>query len=183
MVLGAFRGKLMEFMLQRFPEMDYIVGYEPQRWAAEEAQEHLSRYPMRRWQVKPYGLDTSLNGYPMQRLMGEWGTDGCSLVDMSRVHGHGDFMGIARELVDAEPWDLLIMNIEGYEWALLPYLLEVPPGGYIVRPLSDHIKALCVQFHTHGETRPTRTLLEAVEDEYGPPAYNDFPSWVYWNKL
>lgn len=179
LVVGAYRGLAMEALANLYPECSLIVGFEPQGWAAEDASERLKPYPI--CLVFDEALGTEAGEFPM----GEWHTDACSFVNTgpgSRERGRG-------WMVDADQFlrgplyqtiDLMIVNIEGYEYKLLPYMHE--------HGLLDRVKRLAVQWHwglgpdpmdSHDMDDHIDRLL--VEDNY-KLVHDDRPAWTYMEK-
>jgi hypothetical protein len=191
-VLGAYRGKVIAYLLQRYPHIGAIYGFEPQTWAVLEAQQHLA--PMDpRVKLYDYGLVSGIE--TQDRTMGEWATDGCSLVSTSGEIGRAHLEPFAKAMlcIKAEhaSWpfetrtiDVLIMNIEGYEWELLTDIVNIPPGGYIVQNQLGWFESLCVQFHEHGMKDPAQhhNIMRELHEHYGVPVYDNYPEWVYWRK-
>jgi FkbM family methyltransferase len=135
--VGGYRGRWALQMAMRYPVR--ILVYEPQAWAADCCRSVLGT----RATVYTYGLGVRDERLPMRA----YETDGCSFVD-------GD--GSTAELRDAaqvlpERVDVMLMNIEGYEYTLLPYLIE-----------NDRLPdALMVQWHRHGDTSGAHDALIA----------------------
>lgn len=117
-VIGAYRGATVSFVRMVSPEA-FIHAVEPQEWAAR----HL-----RLWfaddlniAVHPVALGLTDGEMPLY----EYETDACSLIKLpnSRMEGKA-------RVVDARRWfreyrqqiKFVIMNCEGYEYYLLPYL-------------------------------------------------------------
>lgn len=171
-VVGAYKGITMELIHELYqPKM--LVGFEPQLWAVQEAQKRLSY--IKNYTLIEGGLGTE-NAY---LLMGEYGTDACSFVNngpQSRVQEYGRMFEAdeALKILNLPKIDLMVMNIEGYEWELLPYLKQT---GWL-----DKINMIAVQFHTgFGNDQHLPEVLDMME-EYGTVIWNTYPAWVMWNK-
>lgn len=143
--VGGFKGRWAAGIAERY--QCRVEVFEPQIWAATRAGEALAEVSNAKWTVHHYGLSTLDD--EGDQVMGAWDTDGCSLlrdeVYMETYEGSRDKMNVAR-FRDALPVlrelgeiDVLMMNIEGYEYRLLPYIIR---GGAL-----DHIRYLAVQFH------------------------------------
>lgn len=140
LIVGAYQGKVMELLATQQPEYKEIVGYEPQTWAHERAQTRMVLGGFQNCPVYPYGLGLVTNIEPM----GEYHTDAASFINTgSREQGSGLLVNanqeLSRLLGDDERIDLMIMNIEGYEFKLLPFLRE---AGWLER-----IDEIAVQWH------------------------------------
>ena len=133
--LGGYKGRWALEIATRYNPNLFV--FEPQVWAFDICKVALSPWP--RTHVYNYGLGLSTGVFPM----GRFETDGCSFVetDMTQA-GMGEMKEIvgAFDLLKIESIDLLMMNIEGYEFQLIPYLLQTR--------LLSRIKNLCVQFHS-----------------------------------
>lgn len=116
--------------------------------------------------------------------MGEFGTDACSFINTgpdSREQGNGlirDYAIVAEEL-EIDHIDLMIMNIEGYEFELLPYLMELG--------LLENIDRLIIQFHLgFGNDSDYPQLLAELSDIYPRSITSaadlmiQLPTWGYW---
>lgn len=169
-VAGAYKGKLMTLFGREFPLARRIVGFEPAEWAASEAiraTEHI-----RGAQV----YNTGLLAEPGERFidMGEFHTDACSVLaqgEDSREHGIGYFQDAAMALKFLLPIDLFVMNMEGYEYKLLPYITE--------HVMAKGIKRLAVQFHTKYQPADFGPELSKIDAKY-TRVVDNFPQWVYW---
>lgn len=165
-VAGAYQGKVMRLMAEMFPDYEQIIGFEPQRWAYARAVDNTKGH--RNMILHNKGLYAGRGNHTLN--MGEWGTDACSLLTEDRDNGTGIFQdaAIALEGLDI---DLFVMNMEGYEYHLLPYLISTG--------MLDHIDQLAVQFHTKYVTDDIGTTL-ATLDKVFTRAADHSPSWLYW---
>lgn len=138
--VGGFRGRWAWEIAKRFNPHLYI--YEPQTDIGRALREQIDPlFP--KAQVVNYGLGVESGVFRMK----EMGTDGCSFLPGESVRGtigQGMMVEIGEELAhfDCEI-DLMLMNIEGYEFKLIPYMLE--------RGLFAKIKYFMCQFHPEGE--------------------------------
>lgn len=131
--VGGYKGRWALQIVERYQPRLYV--FEPQPWAADVCRAVLGE----RATVLGYGLGVEDDDLPMM----EWETDGCSFVKDGRVGdawGEASIHEIGRvfETLNIAHIDLMLMNIEGYEYALLPYMLERN-----ILPCR-----LMVQFHT-----------------------------------
>ena len=131
--VGGYTGRWALQIATRYHPQLFV--FEPQPWAHAVAQALLDKDA---W-VFPYGLAD----HDGMMAMGNWETDGCSLVNTIRSTSEGRFCEIktAFERLEIAEIDLMLMNIEGYEYTLLPYMLD---KGILPRRLM-------VQYHLFGD--------------------------------
>lgn len=136
--VGSYTGGWAEQMALRYGCQLHL--FEPQAWAFEECSQRLGG----RAEVHPFGLGPAdLVDVPMAR----YHTDGASFVGGQGAAGPlgtgqlRDAVAVFEEL-HLVAIDLLMVNCEGSEYALLPYLWQAWQPQAI-----DH---LCVQFHHVG---------------------------------
>lgn len=160
LVAGAYEGRYMHYICTRFTP-GRVIGYEPQKDKAAKAWERLAEFGSATVVCEGIGVHTCL--VTLERT----GSDGCHVANYAsatevRLNSIDNILsgGIG-------PIDLFICNMEGYEIPLLAYLCAT---GRI-----SEIKSLAVQFHSANER--VASILTA---HYGPPVYNDFPTWTYW---
>lgn len=199
-VAGAYQGKVMEALMELYPGIR-MIGFEPQRWAVERATDRLlgrgyaaadplhsgafytgaDRQTATLWQILPFGLgDETRQNVPM----GEFGTDACSFVNVgpqAREHGAGDLV----DVVDAfnmigHTVDLLVLNMEGYEFRLVRRLIET---GMI-----DRIRKLAIQWHIdlagNGDRQTSEDDVNSILGSVGYQqshriVYDERPTWTY----
>jgi FkbM family methyltransferase len=130
--VGGYCGRWALQIAERYHPRLFV--FEPQPWAYEVCRRALGDAAT----VLNFGLGVE----DAEHGMGEWETDGCSFVKplkLGQVHfGVLNEIGSAFEAWGIEDIDLMLMNIEGYEYTLLPHILEKN-----ILP-----KRLMVQFHT-----------------------------------
>ena len=153
--VGGYTGRWALQIAERYHPRLYV--FEPQDWAADVCQEVLWR------RAEVYRC--ALGDHDGDVIMGRWGTDGCSLL----IEG-GEPAVRMREIAAAfreleiDHIDLMMMNIEGYEYVLIPHMLSQDI-------LPDR---LIVQFHpqTIGDAR-TAIVYDLLE------AYGYRIAWDY----
>lgn len=174
-IAGAYKGIVMHLAAERW-KAGLVVGFEPQGWAFEEAQRRISVYPQCR--IYPFGLGTETR----RVLLGEYGTDACSMVNTgpgARSWGEGFVVDSLEALTGLvfypRRWeiDLLVLNMEGYEFRLLPYLLA---GG--IKP-----RAIAVQFHfgIGGDEDRYAEIQDTLAEDY-VLVVDARPAWEYWKR-
>lgn len=166
-VVGSYKGKVMQWLLNGSTGIE-VIGFEPQKWANVVARERLASYKGR-WVLKEYGLYISDLELPMYNF----GTDACSMVPPAldaQVEAVGEFKDIAQAL--ALPIDLMVVNIEGAEFAIVEALL------------AAHPKHLAIQFHTDfASAADYHYMLYRLDGYYGYYTYHyhhALSSWGYW---
>lgn len=178
-VAGAYKGKLMELLARLYPDAR-IIGFEPQPWAWEEAVARLQPpFLFNNVELHCYAIGTKEGLQPM----GEWGTDACSFVNVgehARAHGEGmmhDADEALTKVIGHGPIGLMILNMEGYEFELLAWLLHT---GWLNRTFR-----LAVQWHldlnnTYG-ARDMNVLINRITKETDLKlVYDHRPQWTYW---
>lgn len=172
-VVGAYKGLAMEALHEIYAPAR-TIGYEPQEWAFQDATSRLAEKPG--CEVQPYGLGVIDGTFDM----GEFHTDACSFINTglnSRLHGKGKMRDAdiaLKSAVGSEKINLLIMNIEGYEYELLPYLIE---KGWL-----RQVDRLAVQWHLNlGNDGHINEILAQIDETHNR-VLDEFPAWIYWTK-
>ena len=158
--VGGYKGRWALQIAERYQSHLYV--FEPQPWAADVCREVLGE----RARVLEYALGVEGDDdHPVTVAMGEWETDGCSIIKPG--HNHVTMHAIERvfALLGITHIDLMLMNIEGYEYTLLPYMLE---RG--IAPCR-----LMVQFHTFAD--PDGMRLARIYEQLA--ALNYHIAWTY----
>lgn len=169
-IAGAYRGRYMHYVAERYPKAGLILGFEPQQKACKEAARRIAKYNNCFVICEALGTCTE---YP--KAMGKSGTDGCSfisseepiekvqMIEFSEAMKRHDFPNI----------DCFICNMEGYEYTLLGHLFNLD--------IHKHIKSMAVQFHSNDGIPDREKLIGVILDEYyGEPI--ESPGWYYWRK-
>jgi len=84
--------------------------------------------------------------------MGEFETDGASFLPRPRNQGVGEMVRIDTFLAvsSIESIDLMLINIEGYEYDLLPFMIK--------KGIMPRIRNLMVQFHLFADPSGSATV-------------------------
>jgi len=168
--VGGFKGRWALQMALRYSPKLHV--FEPQRWAARVCEIVLGDMAT----VYPVALGiTTANGY-----MIKWQTDGCSFIGVppgasivADPGPDGACVGIGEMVEISDKFnelglvtiDVMLMNIEGYEYTLIPYMLSKG-----IKP-----KVLMVQFHMFAD--PLGTALVDVYDKLEQAGY--VTEWDY----
>jgi FkbM family methyltransferase len=131
--VGGYTGRWALAIALRYEPRLFV--FEPQQWAWNVCATVLADSAT----VLNYGLGDRDVILPM----GNWETDGCSLVNVVGTQSYGQVRETKQAFAQLEiaDIDLLMMNIEGYEYTLLPYMLDCG-----ILP-----KRLMVQYHLFGD--------------------------------
>ena len=175
LVVGSYTGLGMELLNEMFSP-SRIIGFDPQRWALDEATIRLQARNYHNFTLFNFGLGFENATYPM----GEWHTDACSFINVgegSRQQGTGSIRDANEVLriLKLPLIDLMVMNIEGFEFTLLPYLKAT---GWI-----DKIDRLAVQWHLGlgDEPKSYDDIADCIDrlEEYGMRLeYDERPAWT-----
>lgn len=158
--VGGFKGRWALQIAELYNPHLYV--FEPQPWAAAVCREALGE----RARVLEYALGVEGDDeHPVTVAMGEWETDGCSIIKPG--HNHVTMHAIERvfAFLGLTHIDLMLMNIEGYEYTLLPYMLEQG-----IAPCR-----LMVQFHTFAD--PSGMRLAKIYEQLEQAHYS--VAWTY----
>lgn len=161
--IGGYEGRWAREIAERYnPE---LFVFEPQIWAYEKCKENLKEFD--NTHVFEFGLGAETGVFPM----GNWYTDGCSLVDIP--NGKPRSTGIITEIysflqsMKVEHIDLCLLNVEGYEFELIPYMIETG--------IMDKIEYFMCQFHMNcggeNEYHDLRRQIgknKKIRFDYGP---------------
>lgn len=144
--VGGYCGRWALQILERY-NADVFV-FEPQCWAFEVCRAVLGDRAF----VFSYGLGIEEGHFPM----GKTGTDGCTFVAGSDGDGQMREIGAAFRELDIAHIDLMLINIEGYEFTLIPHMFA--------QGIFPH--TLMVQMH--GSDEQTDALRALLAAHYAP---------------
>ncbi len=159
--VGGYEGRWARQIAERYNPRLYV--FEPQQWAYDRCLQALKPFPSAR--VFNFGLGVESGEFPM----GEFETDGCSFLKTlaqydpnRRKVGMGTLReaGSVLDELGLHQIDLCLVNIEGYEFILLPYLIE--------QGLLNRVKRLMLQAHLFVENGAARyaALRAAIEQTH-----------------
>lgn len=169
-VAGCFTGKVMDLLLNLYPGIR-IYGFDPQIWAIDKAAERLQEFSGQ-WSLFSHGLGTEDATIKMY----DYETDACS-TDEFDTH-KPSFIGVFRDFnevmrnLNIGYINLFVMNMEGYEFTLLPYLFE---KDWLV-----YIEKLAIQWHLHN--RPSSemdVLINTIQASWHNLVIDNRPQWTY----
>lgn len=172
-VIGAYKGDTVAFLRDKHPDSS-IYAYEPQGWAYNELSNRFVRDRMVRTYWFGIGVCTE-DGVAMY----EYGTDAASLLPLPN-HRTIDRVELHDARVLAVPHDvnsysgqmaLCFMNIEGYEYQLIPYMLELG-----MRP--DH---WMIQFHFIEKSLDDHFAIHEMLKGAGYRLWSIGKGWERWS--
>lgn len=172
-VAGAYQGKVMQLLADMYPNYGKIVGFEPQTWAHTQAQARLVLGHYKNTPVALYGIGLKTGTFPM----GEYHTDACSFVNVNARERSVGFMvefSEAMKRAEIEHIDLAVVNIEGYEFLLVPHIIN---NGWI-----DKIDRLAIQWHLDigvGDSKEADRLIKKIEENGFKMKQDERWSWTY----
>lgn len=166
--IGGFEGRLVQQLWDKFH--CHIDVFEPQDWAVAKMKRRFE--DIDKIKIHPYGLWTENT----EILIGNYHTDGASVItddgrepkvlgvfkDYRRVYGSIPYVDI----------DLVIMNIEGAEYTLIPEFFEFG--------LFNCIRHFFCQFHPKDLTDFRDKLLFEKIGESHDIMWNFYPTAVAW---
>jgi FkbM family methyltransferase len=159
--IGGYEGRWAKEISERYHPL--LLAYEPQDWAFEKCTEALMDYPNSHVHHVGLGVETGFFD------MGNYGTDGCSFVNLpsGKPVGIGQLVEISKHLAGVKHIDLCLMNIEGYEFKLIPYMIETG--------IMDRIDYFMCQFHLnlgneneYHDLRRELSKTKKIRFDYGP---------------
>jgi FkbM family methyltransferase len=155
--VGAFKGRWAKQIIDKYG--CEVHCFEPQDWAYNELLDlHNGNYP----NLIPHHFALGIED-KQDVPMGEYETDACSFLHVGeRVQGTGVMVDASKILTYHV--DLMMINIEGYEYELLRHLINTHA--------ITKIQRLCVQYHTFADPdeRLHKILVKWLE-------YNGFKMW------
>lgn len=176
-VVGCYEGKSMDLIRNVYPDYERLIGYDLQYDAIVSANRRFS-----------YTDNVYLNAFGLgsKSIQGKIRPNQYGSVNATLMLG-GSATGPECDLVQADTAlgmafgnnkiDLMVINIEGFEIELLPYLKDT---GWL-----DKIERIAVQFHPSITTNEV-ALHSVYAYGLGPThriVIDQFPQWVYWKKL
>lgn len=157
--VGGYKARWAKLIAERYAPQLYI--FEPQRWAYDHCLLALAHW-IEAGSARVFNYGLGLSDQP-DALMGDYETDGASYLKQQAPKGPApmreagavfDELGLARI-------DLMLINIEGYEYHLVPHLQAL---GLLTR-----VRWLMIQFHTFAAEPPEhQALLNSIERTHEP---------------
>lgn len=170
--IGGYEGRWVAQMAEKFNP--FIEIFEPQSWAVEKMRERFKENP--KITIHPYGLwveDAWLR-------MGDYFTDGASVMKPPEGDHLVEFRDVvvlllkrgAPRLTQA---NVCLMNIEGAEFTLLPYMLK--------EGLMSAFQYFWCQFHDFADPdgKLTDFIFTGLEETHDI-LWNHYPTAVAWKR-
>lgn len=156
--VGGYKGRWAFQIATRYNPRLFV--FEPQPWAAACCA-HLMPY------------QATIEGYALGDrdatvAMSKWGTDGCSIVGGGEHWVPMREIGAAFARLGITAIDLMLINIEGYEYTLIPHMIAQG-----IRP-----QRLMVQFHDAAREPDIWTLLSGA----GYRVLWTYPALTAWER-
>lgn len=172
-VAGAYKGRYMHYLSELFPTA-YLIGFEPRQSVMVEAQKRLGARigALLKIQFFNQGLATA----DRFSVMGRADSDGASVVEVGGEHCDVQMVDAVEALQSFNPIDLLLLNMEGSEWALIPYLLD--------EMMHHRIASIALQQHTKYASKERISRVWSYLAEYYDLVYSDgkLDGWSYWRR-
>lgn len=166
--IGGYEGRWAAQIWDKFH--CNITIFEPQGWAVEKMRKRFDGNS--KITIHPYGLwvEDKWMG------MGDYFTDGASVMKPPDEGGVGEFKSISREIIGFDHGiDLCLMNIEGAEWLLIN---AMQADGVFVR-----FKYFWCQFHEFvGEARARRHVTYNSIELTHELLWDHYPTAVAWKR-
>jgi len=168
-VVGAYEGRYMTYLRDLFPTAS-LTGYEPQTAKFDILKSRFAG--QQQVIVFNAGLATAARSV----LLGNIGTDGATVATTSN-HGYAKIKmwDAVEELSSHLSIDLLLMNCEGSEWPLIPYILD--------EMLHHRIRSMAIQFHPQYVSIERCNRVVSYIREYYTQEYFDWPNWCYFVRM
>jgi FkbM family methyltransferase len=171
--IGGYVGRWAKEISERYDP--YLYVFEPQTWAYIRLEQALIGYP--KAQIFNFALGVTEGTFPMN----QWETDGCSFVHSQpgKMTGEGKMLRMGKFLRDSEVdhIDLCLMNIEGYEFTLIPYMIR--------NRIFDRIHYFMCEFHPSNDFE--QKLYWRLRDWFGTHGwlvrFNYGPTLTCWEKF
>lgn len=167
--IGGFEGRWAAQMAEKFNP--HIFIWEPQNWAYHKLRDRFSSNE--KVTIAPVGLWT----YDASLTLQEFETDGASVVRQDgRVQAVCQFRDIFTTLQEIQTVDVCLMNIEGGEYVLLPYLIGLDQ--------MRRFRYFWCQFHhglvEHAEEK-TKLIYRGLERTH-TVLWDYYPTAVAWER-
>lgn len=170
--IGGFEGRWASQMVEKFNcRMDI---FEPQIWAADK----ITQWTVgnNRAEVHPFGLWIMNSSLPIYNFE----TDGASILYSSehadKPHKPGIFVDVYEWQKTRGDVDVALMNIEGAEFILLPYMIGLD--------LMRHFRFFWCQFHPgllpHGDERANGIFKGMLRTHH--KIWDYYPTAVAWER-
>lgn len=166
--IGGFEGRWVQQMWDKFH--CNITVFEPQLWAVEKMKKRFEG--ISKIDIRPYGLwieDCTI-------AIGDFHTDGASVLKHNRDVETGEFRNYYHEIFfhKSEHIDVCLMNIEGAEYTLIPFITES-------NAINKIINFWC-QFHLLGADDMRHESIFDNMAKTHEMIWNCFPTAVAWRK-
>lgn len=149
LIVGAYKGDTVAFILKHHPKVAKIQAFEPQNWVFVEFTARFSGDDRVSCVASALGTETT------SAMLSEFFTDAASLLPLEQSRHSALVSVVDAKHIRKSLYDLCVMNIEGYEYTLIPYMLD----------LKIVVRQWLIQFHFQDrmidQLAITRDLLAA----------------------
>ena len=169
--IGVHEAHCIRHLVQVYP--CHFYGFEPQATLYDPAVEEFKHYPNVR--LFPFALGEKSGRFPMCFD----GSDRCSFIGGVATEGSfmGDMVDVAEfmEQENIQEVDFCMVNCEGYEVILIPYLAK--------RGLLERFRNLMIQWHLSWEGAPARrnAAIRALQVQHTLRIDKD-RAWQIWER-
>jgi len=164
--MGGIEGRWAAQILAKFDP--HLEIFEPQSWACKKMQERFRDFE--KVDIYPFGLWVADCYLPLYNV----GTDGASLVHAGARSEVYEFRDIYNQVFSEI--DLCLMNVEGAEYALLPYMIG--------NNLMKNFRQFWCQFHPWlvGEGELRYKIISKALQKTHKKIWDFYPSAVAWER-
>jgi len=166
--IGGFEGRWAKQMEEKYNP--HITIFEPQLWAVERMQAKFQGNP--KVAIRPFGLWV----IDARMSLHKYETDGCSILGDGETAARADFLDAYSVKQDRQDVDVCLMNIEGAEYALLPYMIGMD--------MMQNFRYFWCQFHpglVQDGDRRSNTLFKMLAHTHHK-LWDYFPTAVAWER-
>lgn len=164
--IGGFEGRWAWQIWEKFN--CWITIFEPQLWAVERMEHRF--HGLHKIKIHPYGLWVEAGTFSL----GGFGTDGTSLLSHREPIELGNFENFETVFMEIQKADVVLMNIEGSEYILIPEMIETG--------IMSRFEHFWCQFHPHDSSDLRHEEIFAEMEKTHEMIWNCFPTAVAWRK-
>lgn len=180
-VAGAYRGRVMELLATLYPDYGRLIGFEPQDNALAVAAKRLDSLGLKH-ELYNYGIGTQDGTLPMYEYGAEFAgfvNSDPALARTEVAYGQGQIFEFSSVLskINLSRIHLLLLNMEGYEFELLPHLVNSNLF------YDGKIERLCMQVHWLDQSQAVIQRFDASINHIQHThkrVFDELPQWGFW---